>query len=119
MKIGAQKLRYELKRSVYLCFVPLLLVVLGIVGCATAKKTTTTTTTKTTETYPNNTTTVVTSSDQQSNSVAQTSETTATSTNTTEAKTGHPGLISSTIHAIGWVIALPFRLIGGLIGWIF
>jgi uncharacterized BrkB/YihY/UPF0761 family membrane protein len=119
MKIGAQKLKYELKGSVYLCFIPLLLVVMGVVGCATTKKTTTTTT-KITETYPDNTSTVVISSEQQSDSVAQKSQTTATSTSvSTEAKPGHPGLISSTVHAIGWVIALPFRLIGGLIGWIF
>ncbi len=119
MKIGSQKLKYDFKRSVYMSLVLFLFVVIGT-GCASTKKTTETTTTKTIETYPNNTTTVVTSNDQQGNSVSQKSETTTTSTDTaTEAKPGHPGLISSTVHAIGWVIALPFRLVGGLIGWIF
>ena len=91
-------------------------------GCASTHKTTTT---ETTVTYPNNTavegnqqttTTVLPSGDQQNRGVVEKSETTTT---TTKTPSGHPGILSSTVHAIGWVIALPFRLIGGLIGWIF
>jgi hypothetical protein len=121
MQIQPQKLKYEFKRSVCTGLALFLFVVIGA-GCASTHKTTTT---KTTVTYPadegnrgylKNTTTVGTSNDQQNNPVTQKSETTTT---TTETKAGHPGILSSTLHAIGWVIALPFRLIGGLIGWIF
>ena len=121
MQIQPQKLKYEFKRSVCMGFALFLFVVIGA-GCASTHKTTTT---KTTVTYPadegnkgylKNTTTVGTSNDQQNNPVTQKSETTTT---TSETKTGHPGILSSTLHAIGWVIALPFKLVGGLIGWIF
>jgi len=105
----------------------LFIVAVMSVGCASTNKTTKTTTTKTTETYPanegnkgylNNTTRVAISNDQQNNLVTQKSETTTTVTST-EAKTGHQSILGATLHAIGWVIALPFRLVGGLIGWIF
>jgi hypothetical protein len=42
-----------------------------------------------------------------------------TTTTTTETKAGHPGILSHTVNVIGWVIALSFRFVGGLIGWIF
>ncbi len=42
---------------------------------------------------------------------------------TTEEKSSddgaHFGILSGTVHAVGWVLALPFRLVGGLIGIIF
>ena len=53
----------------------------------------------------------------QSNSQVSEKIETVTTTKTTES--GHPGLISSTVHAIGWVLALPFRLVGGLLSWIY
>jgi len=88
-------------------------------GCAGTRKTTTTETTVTT--YP--------SADQmeearnnegylirhQKEAVVATSETTTTS----ETKAGSPGIISSTVHAIGYVIAIPFIVIGGLFRMIF
>ena len=124
MQIQPQKLKYEFKRSVYMGLALFLFVVIGA-GCASTHKTTKTTTTKTTVTSPaeegnkgylKNTTTVVTSNDQQNNPVTQKSETTTTAT---ETKAEHQGILGSTLHAIGWVIALPFRLVGGLIGLIF
>ncbi len=121
MQIQPQKLKYEFKRSVSIGLAVFIFVVIGA-GCASTHKTTTT---KTTVTYPTeegnkgylkNTATVDTSNDQQKNPVTQKSETTTT---TTETKAEHQGILGSTLHAIGWVIALPFRLVGGLIGWIF
>ena len=38
---------------------------------------------------------------------------------TSELKAEHPGIISSTFHAIGYVIALPFIIIGGVLRMIF
>ena len=120
MQIWSQKLKYGFKNSVYLGLA-VLFVFVGL-GCASTHKTTKTETvvtqsnnTKTNEAGKN--TETITSSDQQNKGVVNKSDKTTT---TTEARpAGHPGLISSTIHAIGWVIALPFRLVGGLIGWIF
>ena len=120
MQIWSQKLKNCFKNGAYLGFA-VLFVFVGL-GCASTHKTTTT---ETTVTYPNNTavegnqqttTTVLPSGDQQNRGVVEKSETTTT---TTKTPSGHPGILSSTVHAIGWVIALPFRLIGGLIGWIF
>ncbi len=44
-----------------------------------------------------------------------------TETKTTEQETSGPsgGVLSTTIDAIGFVLALPFKIIGGLIGFIF
>ncbi len=112
------------KRSVCMGITLFLCVVMGV-GCVSAHKTTKTTTTRTTLTCPTedgnrgylkNTTMVVSSGDQQNNPVTKETETT---TINTETKTEHHGILGSTLHAIGWVIALPFRLVGGLIGWIF
>jgi hypothetical protein len=120
MQILSQKFKYWFKNSVYLGLV--VLFVFAGLGCASTHKTTKT---ETVVTQSNNTTdnkvgqnneTTVTSSEQQNRGVVEKSETTTT---TSETKAGHPGILSSTVHAIGWVIALPFRLIGGLIGWIF
>ena len=117
MERELQKLKYEIKRGVCIGLALFLFAVIGA-GCAGTHKTTTTKTTVTSPAeegnkgYFNNTKTADTSNDQ----VTKESETTTT---TTETKAGHPGILSSTVHAIGWVIALPFRLVGGLIGWIF
>ena len=112
-------------KSVCIVLALFVVAVMGI-GCASTHKTTKTTTIKTTVTHPveegnkgyfKNTTRVVTSNDQQNNLVTQKSETTTTTS--TEAKAGRQSILGSTLHAIGWVIALPFRLVGGLVGWIF
>jgi hypothetical protein len=121
MKIWSQKLKNWFKSSAYLGLA-VLFVFVGL-GCASTHKTTKTETvvTQSNDATANevgqNTKTTVTSSDQQNKGVVNKSETTTTTTETKAA--GHPGILSSTVHAIGWVIALPFRLIGGLIGWIF
>ncbi len=121
MRIESQKIKYWYKNGVYLCFTALLISI-GF-GCASTHKTTTT---ETTVTYPNKgviypggqqtTTTVTTSDDQQNKEVMEKSETTTT---TTETKAEHPGVLSSTFHAIGYVISLPFIIIGGLFRIIF
>ena len=85
----------------------LLLACLLILGAAGAtggcSSRTTTTTTHTTEPGPGDNTTV------------------HTETKTTEQETSGPsgGILSSTINAIGFVLALPFKLVGGLIELIF
>jgi hypothetical protein len=112
MKIKTKASKYWVIKSVYLGFA--LCVVLIGAGCASTHKTTTT---ETTTAYSNSE--PVGAGEEQDRPVVQKSETTAATTATTETKSGHPGLVSSTVHAIGWVISLPFRLIGGLIGWIF
>jgi hypothetical protein len=95
-----------------------LFVLVGL-GCASTHKTTQTETVVTssdqtvTSQGKQGQTTVVTTSP-----AVQSSQTTNTTTETIK-PVGHPGILSSTVHAIGWVIALPFRLVGGLIGWIF
>jgi hypothetical protein len=81
-----------------------------LAGCASIHKTTKT---ETTITYSNEaasnkgeektTMTVSTSSDQQNKGVVEKSRTTTT----TDTKTEHPGIISSTFHAIGYVISFP------------
>jgi hypothetical protein len=108
----SRKSKYWFKNSAYLGLS--ILFVFVVLGCASTRKTTKTETVVTQSNAApnpegqNTASTVSTSTDKQ----------TTTST-TTENKGGHPGIISSTVHAIGWVIALPFRLIGGLIEWIF
>jgi hypothetical protein len=42
-----------------------------------------------------------------------------TTTVTTETQTEHPGVLGSMFHAIGYVISLPFVMVGGLIKIIF
>jgi hypothetical protein len=96
-------------KSVYLGFAVCIILVGG--GCASTHKTTTT---ETTTEYPH--TAQVGAGERSNRAAVDKSETT---TAVTETKSGHPGLLSSTVHAIGWVISLPFRLVGGLIGWIF
>ena len=120
MQTWSQKLKYGFKNCAYLGFA-VLFVFVGL-GCASTHKTTKTETvitqsndTATNEAGQNTETT--TSRDQQNRGIVNKSETTTTTTETKPA--GHPGILSSTVHAIGWVLALPFRLVGGLIGWIF
>ena len=104
MQTKLRKFKNGFKRSVCAGLVLFALVVMGA-GCAGTHKTT-------------KTTTEVTSNEQQNNPVVQKSETTTTTIDT-ETKSERGSVLGSTVHAIGWVIALPFRLIGGLIGWIF
>jgi hypothetical protein len=116
MNTRLQKLTYAPINGVYVGL-SVLFVFMGL-GCASTHKTTKT---ETVVTRSSDTPAGV----QQNKGIvysrdttAETTETTKT-TETTETKSGHPGFLSSTVHAIGWVIALPFRLVGGLIGWIF
>jgi hypothetical protein len=37
-----------------------------------------------------------------------------TTTTTTDTKTEHPGVVGSTLHAVGYVLVLPFIIVGGL-----
>ena len=108
MQIQMKESRGWFRSSVYLGL-PIFFIFMGA-GCASTHKTTTT---ETTVAYPNNT---AVEENQQNRGVVEKNETPTTTTKTPE---GHPGILSSAVHVIGWVIALPFRLVGGLIGWIF
>ena len=77
-------------------------------GCASDHKTTKIETTVTRSSEP------VATASQQSAKQGAKSETT-----TTDTKVGHPGIVSSTFHAIGYVLELPFIAIGSLFGAIF
>jgi carbohydrate-binding DOMON domain-containing protein len=116
MDILEWRLKHGFKKAVYLNVV--LFFVFAGLGCTNTRKTTKTETIATTSnsvvtsTGPQGTTSVVTTTP-----VTDKSQTITTTTETKPA--GHQGILSSTVHAIGWVIALPFRLVGGLIGWIF
>jgi hypothetical protein len=81
------------------------LLVLGAGGATVGCSSTTTTTTHTTA--------------EPSSEGAATVQT--TETKTTEQQTSGPGvgILSGTIHAIGFILALPFKIIGGLIQIIF
>jgi len=119
MRFGMQPLKSWIKGSVYLGSI-ILFASIGS-GCASTQKTTT----ETTVTYPNKvvvnevvdhegeqtttTTTVVAAGDEQRE----------TTTTATETKAANPGIISSTFHAIGYVIVLPFIIIGGVFRMIF
>ncbi len=115
MRICPRKLKNWFKNSAYLGF-SVLFVFEGL-GCASTHKTTKTETmvTQSNDAGQDAAATAATSNEHQNKGVVEKSATTTT----TETKAGHPGILSSTVHAIGWVIALPFRLIGGLLGWIF
>lgn len=120
MQIRRQKIKYEYQGAVVIVF--LLFASMGA-GCTGAHKTTTT---KTTVTYPNKGVVyqggqqaapmATASGDQQNKEVVEKSETTTT---TTETKAKNPGVLSSTFHAIGYVISLPFIIVGGLLRIIF
>ncbi|MDP2653193.1 MAG: hypothetical protein Q8Q08_04085 [Candidatus Omnitrophota bacterium] len=118
MQIHLKRIKYWFKNGAYLGFV-MLFISVGC-GCASTHKTTTTETTVTTSPSAdyeaevrNNEGYIIRHQDE---GAVEKSEAT---TSTTESSSGHPGVLSSAVHAIGWVIALPFRLVGGLIGWIF
>lgn len=111
MKNWSQKLKYWrvcAKNGVYSGLI-IFFVFMGL-GCAGTRKTTTT---ETTVTHSDGSTVY---EEEQNEGVVGTSETTTT---TTETKPERPGVISSTFHAIGYVIALPFIIIGGLFRIIF
>ena len=92
------------QKFVLMVFLGLSLLTLPIIsGCASTHRTTTTTTVTgnsevSHETMPEDTTTTT---------------RTETTTNSETTKPSSPGLISSTFHFIGAVIAFPFKLIGG------
>lgn len=123
MKDLSRKLKCWFKNGAYLSLA-VLFIFMGL-GCASAYKTTKT---ETTVNHPNkgmiyqgerkSTTTVSTAGDHRNEDAVEISETTTTTT-TTETKAEHPGILSSTFHAIGYVIALPFIIIGGLFRMIF
>ena len=91
-------------------FLGLSAVLLGLtltgLSCSSTHKTTTTETT-------------VTSSAEEAAAVSTPVDQQTSTTTTTETKAEHPGVLSSTFHAIGDVIALPFIIIGGLFRIIF
>jgi len=64
-------------------------------------------------------TTTTTRTEQQQQGSDEASVRTETTTTEKEHEGPHLGVISGTIHAIGWVLALPFRIVGGLIRLIF
>jgi len=116
MEIWSHRIKSGFKIGAYLGLA-ILIVSVGL-GCASTHKTTTT---ETTTTYPNEaaayegeqrTTTNV----PHNKGYLYKSETTET---TTETKTERPGVLSSTLHAIGYVMALPFIIVGGLFRIIF
>ena len=115
MQILKDNLMHWLRTGVYLGSIAGFLLVGA--GCASTSKTTKTKTVVThpdqTTVYDNgrDTTTIVAASPNQAE--------TETTTETTQITPSHPGIISSTVHAVGWVIALPFRLVGALFTWIF
>lgn len=118
MQIGLKKLKYGFKNGTYLGLI-VFFISMGL-GCANTHRTTKTETTVTT--YPtvgqeqknlNNEGYII---RQQDKTVSEKSETTTT---TTETEAERPGLVSSTFHAIGYVISLPFIIIGGLFRIIF
>lgn len=116
MRIASKKLKYWFKKGFYLYFIALLVPM--VIGCASTHKTTTI---EKTVTYPNKG--VIyhggqqTISDEQQNTEARESD--DTTITTTETKTEQSGVLSSTLHAIGYVIALPFIIIGGVFRIIF
>lgn len=122
MQRESRKLEYVFRKSAHIGLALFLFVVMGA-GCAGTHRTTKTTTTVTSSVeegnkgYLKKTTTAAASNDQQNNPVTQKSETTTSTV--TDTKTEHHSILGSTLHAIGWVIALPFRFVGGLIGLIF
>lgn len=79
-------------------------------GCATQSKTTKS---ETISTYPESD--VVGTEQLPGQSVVVEKE----RTTTTETKDGHGGVLSTTVHVVGEIIALPFRIVGGLISAIF
>lgn len=86
-----------------------LILVFVLIG-AGCSSTTQTTKTETTATSPGG------NSSHGEDGAVSTSETTTT---TTETAPESPGVLSSTLHAVGYVLALPFIIVGGLLKMIF
>jgi len=117
MLIKSQKLKYFSRNRAFL-----ILIILLITGCANTHKITRTERIVTNNNkgmiYPSGqqtTTTITTSDEQQNKKIVETSETTTT----TETKAEQPGILGSTLHAIGYVISIPFIIIGGVLRTIF
>ena len=103
----------RLKNGAYLGLI-ILLVFFGL-GCASTHKTTKT---ETTVTYSDEAAANEGElSGQSSSGAVEKSETTTTTT--TDTKADQPGILSSTIHAVGYVLALPFIIVAGLFRMIF
>lgn len=118
MRIQWKWSKYWFGNSVYLG-VTMFFVLMGA-GCARTHRTTTTETTVTTTSSADREQEVRYNRGYIVGAPAEPAvEKSETTTSTTETTSGHRGILSSTVNAIGWVIALPFRLVGGLIGWIF
>ncbi len=105
MQVRLKKAEVLFRNSMYLG-VFVLFVSIGI-GCASTKQTTKT---ETTTTYPDQV--KVNSTDKEIVTQSQT-------TTTTSDKPENPGILSSTFHAIGYVLALPFIIVGGFFNMIF
>ncbi len=101
-----KRLKHWFISSACLGLITILLVSVGA-GCASTQKTTKT---ETTVTY---------SSEESGNVGEQATSTSESTTTTTDTKAESPGIISSTFHAIGYVIALPFIIIGSVFTMIF
>lgn len=83
-----------------------------LTGCATQTTTTKTVKNETVQHSPGPT------ENKAEPAVVEKQQTTETTTQTTEeGKSG--GLLSGTVHAVGQVLALPFRAVGGLISLVF
>ena len=88
----------------------------SIAGCASTQKTTQTAS-ETNVSYPNKT---VVTSDGQNMTVTDTkTDVQQSSASTTETKQNNPGFVVATFKAIGYVVSLPFVLLGGLLRGIF
>ena len=98
----------KLRIGVYLGL--MILIISSGLGCASTHKTTTT---ETTVTHQNETVGAVGSIPD--DHVVETSETTTTIDKEAE----HPGIISSTLHAVGYVIVLPFKILGSVFRMLF
>ncbi|OGX05917.1 MAG: hypothetical protein A2Z88_02455 [Omnitrophica WOR_2 bacterium GWA2_47_8] len=109
-----REFKYWSKNGVYLGLI-ILFVSMGM-GCASTHKTTKTETTVTTYSPADRENNKGYIAQQQDTPISEKSETTTT---TTEAKAEHPGILSSTLHAIGYVVSLPFIIVGGLLRMIF
>lgn len=96
-------------------FLALLLILGGVSGCAGGKTTTVTTTTVT---RPSQTDLSPAATAYSQGTAAPGQETTVTTT-TTEEKESSPGVVGSAFGLVGAVIALPFRVVGGVLGAVF
>jgi hypothetical protein len=118
------------QKKLFSVLIGLMLVTGFMTSCASSTTTTRTTTAATPDTSSNNSKVVVRDTgDQVKTTVyndgnhgnvthpAATEKTVETRTTTSTGES--PGILSSTVHAVGYVISLPFRLVAGLIRLIF